>query len=140
MVRLLGLTGPHRSVHDEHASPRKPVAHPRDRLALLAEALQSRQSGASPSVERRVRCSAKAPCTQGRLPLVQTRHVPVQRHDADVGIHDVRHQEAEEGRRRWARAIGADGWEAVAMVSSWGIGWSMVHPIVLLKRPLPDET
>ena len=34
--------------------------------------------------------------------------------------------------------LGADGWEAVAMVSSWGVGWSMVHPIVLLKRPLPD--
>jgi hypothetical protein len=32
--------------------------------------------------------------------------------------------------------LGADGWEAVAMASSWGIGWSLVHPIVLLKRPL----
>lgn len=30
--------------------------------------------------------------------------------------------------------LGADGWEAVAMVSSWGVGWRMVHPIVLLKR------
>lgn len=34
--------------------------------------------------------------------------------------------------------LGADGWEAVGMVSSWGVGWSMVHPIVLLKRPLPE--
>ena len=34
--------------------------------------------------------------------------------------------------------MGAEGWEAVGMVSSWGVGWSMVHPIVLLKRPLPD--
>ena len=34
--------------------------------------------------------------------------------------------------------LGADGWEAVAMVSSWGIGWSFVHPIVLLKRPIID--
>ncbi len=34
--------------------------------------------------------------------------------------------------------LGRDGWEAVAMVSSWGIGWRMVHPIVLLKRPLPN--
>ena len=34
--------------------------------------------------------------------------------------------------------LGADGWEAVAMVSSWGVGWSWVHPIVLLKRPLPE--
>jgi hypothetical protein len=34
--------------------------------------------------------------------------------------------------------LGADGWEAVAMVSSWGVGRSWVHPIVLLKRPLPD--
>ncbi|HET9075665.1 MAG TPA: hypothetical protein VFN68_01920 [Acidimicrobiales bacterium] len=30
--------------------------------------------------------------------------------------------------------LGRDGWEAVAMVSSWGVGWRMVHPIVLLKR------
>ena len=34
--------------------------------------------------------------------------------------------------------LGADGCEAGAMVSSWGIGWSMVHPIVLLERPLTD--
>ena len=31
-------------------------------------------------------------------------------------------------------ALGRDGWEAVAMVSSWGVGWRWVHPIVLLKR------
>lgn len=31
-----------------------------------------------------------------------------------------------------------DGWEAVSMVSSWGVGWRFVHPIVLLKRPLRD--
>jgi hypothetical protein len=43
-------------------------------------------------------------------------------------------QDAAEGLAR----LGADGWEAVAMVSSWGIGWGWVHPIVLLKRPLPD--
>jgi hypothetical protein len=35
--------------------------------------------------------------------------------------------------------LGADGWEAVAMVSSWGIGWTMVHPIVLLKRPVAED-
>jgi hypothetical protein len=34
--------------------------------------------------------------------------------------------------------LGHEGWEAVAMVSSWGIGWRWVHPIVLLKRELPD--
>jgi hypothetical protein len=34
--------------------------------------------------------------------------------------------------------LGADGWEAVAMVSSWGIGWRFVHPIVLLKRRIED--
>jgi hypothetical protein len=34
--------------------------------------------------------------------------------------------------------LGSDGWEAVAMVSSWGVGWSWVHPIVLLKRPLAE--
>jgi hypothetical protein len=33
---------------------------------------------------------------------------------------------------------GDEGWEAVAMVSTWGSGWSFVHPIVLLKRPGPD--
>jgi hypothetical protein len=36
--------------------------------------------------------------------------------------------------------LGRDGWEAVAMVSSWGVGWRFVHPIVLLKRPLPKPT
>ena len=25
------------------------------------------------------------------------------------------------------------------MVSSWGVGWRFVHPIVLLKRPRPNE-
>ena len=34
--------------------------------------------------------------------------------------------------------LGREGWEAVAMVSSWGVGWRMVHPIVLMKRPVPD--
>ena len=34
--------------------------------------------------------------------------------------------------------LGRDGWEAVAMVSSWGVGWRFVHPIVLLKRPRPN--
>ena len=33
---------------------------------------------------------------------------------------------------------GDDGWEAVSMVSTWGSGWSFVHPIVLLKRLLPE--
>ncbi len=36
--------------------------------------------------------------------------------------------------------LGRDGWEAVAMVSSWGIGWRMVHPMILLKRPLSGLT
>ena len=35
--------------------------------------------------------------------------------------------------------LGREGWEAVAMVSSWGGGWRFVHPIVLLKRPLADD-
>jgi hypothetical protein len=34
--------------------------------------------------------------------------------------------------------LGREGWEAVAMVSSWGVGWRFVHPIVLLKRSVPD--
>ncbi len=34
--------------------------------------------------------------------------------------------------------LGRDGWEAIAMVSSWGLGWRMVHPIVLLKRLVPE--
>ena len=44
-------------------------------------------------------------------------------------------QDAVEGLAR----LGADGWEAVAMVPSWGVGWRWVHPIVLLKRPLPES-
>ncbi|MDE3129900.1 MAG: hypothetical protein KGL16_02005 [Acidobacteriota bacterium] len=34
--------------------------------------------------------------------------------------------------------LGREGWEAIAMVSSWGVGWRFVHPIVLLKRPLAN--
>lgn len=31
--------------------------------------------------------------------------------------------------------LGADGWEAVGMVSTWGAGgFRFVHPIALLKR------
>jgi len=32
--------------------------------------------------------------------------------------------------------LGRDGWKAVSMVSSWGVGWRFVHPIVLLRRQL----
>ena len=35
--------------------------------------------------------------------------------------------------------LGREGWEAVAMVASWGVGWRFVHPIVLLKRPLAND-
>lgn len=35
--------------------------------------------------------------------------------------------------------LGREGWEAVSMVSSWGVGWRWVHPIVLLRRLLPDD-
>ena len=35
--------------------------------------------------------------------------------------------------------LGREGWEAVAMVSSWGVGWRFVHPIVLLTRPRPND-
>jgi hypothetical protein len=34
--------------------------------------------------------------------------------------------------------LGEEGWEAVGLVSTWGAGWRFVHPVVLLKRPLPD--
>jgi hypothetical protein len=32
--------------------------------------------------------------------------------------------------------LGAEGWEAVGMVTTWGLGWRMVHPMVLMKRQL----
>ena len=32
--------------------------------------------------------------------------------------------------------LGAEGWEAVGLVSTWGAGWRMVHPVVLMKRRL----
>ena len=35
--------------------------------------------------------------------------------------------------------LGREGWQAVAMVSSWGVGWHFVHPIVLLQRPLASR-
>ena len=32
--------------------------------------------------------------------------------------------------------LGADGWEAVAMVTTWGVSeMRLAHPVVLLKRP-----
>jgi len=34
--------------------------------------------------------------------------------------------------------LGADGWEAVGLISTWGAGWRFVHPVVLLKRPRPE--
>jgi hypothetical protein len=35
--------------------------------------------------------------------------------------------------------LGREGWDAIGMVSSWGVGWRFVHPIVLFKRPLPND-
>jgi hypothetical protein len=36
--------------------------------------------------------------------------------------------------------LGAEGWEAVGMVTTWGAGgFKFVHPIALLKRPLTEE-
>lgn len=32
--------------------------------------------------------------------------------------------------------LGAEGWEVVGMVSTWGAGVRFVHPIALLNRPL----
>ena len=35
--------------------------------------------------------------------------------------------------------LGGEGWEAVAMVSTWGVSeLRLVHPLVLLKRQLPE--
>lgn len=35
--------------------------------------------------------------------------------------------------------LGAEGWEAVGMVSTWGAGgFRFVHPIALLKRPVKE--
>ncbi len=35
--------------------------------------------------------------------------------------------------------LGAEGWEAVGMVSTWGAGgYRFVHPIALLKRRLTN--
>jgi hypothetical protein len=36
--------------------------------------------------------------------------------------------------------LGAEGWEAVGMVSTWGAGgFKFVHPIALLKRRVTDS-
>jgi hypothetical protein len=36
--------------------------------------------------------------------------------------------------------LGDEGWEAVAMVSTWGVSeMRFVHPMVLLKRALPER-
>lgn len=37
--------------------------------------------------------------------------------------------------------LGADGWEAVAMVTTWGVSeMRFAHPVVLLKRPVASIT
>jgi hypothetical protein len=37
--------------------------------------------------------------------------------------------------------LGAEGWEAISMVTTWGVSeLRLAHPIVLLKRPIPDES
>lgn len=34
--------------------------------------------------------------------------------------------------------FGAEGWEAVGLVSTWGAKeWRFVHPVLLMKRRLP---
>ena len=35
--------------------------------------------------------------------------------------------------------LGAEGWEAVGMVTTWGAGLKFVHPIALLKRGLAED-
>ena len=35
--------------------------------------------------------------------------------------------------------LGAEGWEAVGLVSTWGAGWRLAHPVILLKRPRPES-
>lgn len=34
--------------------------------------------------------------------------------------------------------LGSEGWEAVGMITTWGAGWRMAHPVVLLKRAVDD--
>ena len=34
--------------------------------------------------------------------------------------------------------LGQEGWEAVAMVSTWGYQKRFVHPMVLMKRPVSE--
>ena len=36
-------------------------------------------------------------------------------------------------------ALGSDGWDAIGLVSTWGAGWRMVHPVVLFKRPVSEN-
>jgi hypothetical protein len=33
--------------------------------------------------------------------------------------------------------LGAEGWEAVGLVSTWGAGWRYVHPVVPAEAPAP---
>jgi hypothetical protein len=37
--------------------------------------------------------------------------------------------------------LGAEGWEAVSMVTTWGVSeMRLAHPIVLLKRQIPGQS
>lgn len=33
--------------------------------------------------------------------------------------------------------LGAEGWEAAGLVSTWGAGWCFVHPVVPAEAPAP---
>jgi hypothetical protein len=69
------------------------------------------------------------------MTIVETQKTPVGVQRWEYMTLDLvkRKNEIEELNR-----LGRDGWEAMAMVSSWGVGWRFVHPIVLLKRPVPN--
>jgi Domain of unknown function (DUF4177) len=36
--------------------------------------------------------------------------------------------------------LGREGWEAVATVSSFGAERNFQHPVIVFKRPLPNDT
>ena len=69
--------------------------------------------------------------------------IPLDRAEHDHAVHAWEYMTLDFGKPKKdiddLNRLGREGWEAVSMVSSWGVGWRWVHPIVLLRRLLTDD-
>ena len=69
--------------------------------------------------------------------------IPFDRVQGDHGMHGWEYMTFDLAKPKrdidGLNRLGREGWQAVSMVSSWGVGWRFVHPIVLLRRPVSKD-